>query len=94
MDYDGNVGTRTLITVEEFERLPDDDNRRELDEGELIVTPPPGWVHGIVQGAVAEALRQAARNTLSGMVVTECAFRGFGRRPGPERRFYTQGAAD
>ena len=70
-----SVGTRTLMTVAEFQKLPDDGNLHELDEGELIVMPPPGWMHGIVQGAVVEALRQAARQTRSGMVVTECGFR-------------------
>jgi Uma2 family endonuclease len=69
------VGARTLMTVAEFEKLSDDGNLHELDEGELIVMPPPGWMHGIVQGAVAEALRQAARKAGSGMVVTECGFR-------------------
>ncbi len=73
--YDVNVGTRTLITVEEFEKLPDDGNLHELDEGELIVMPPPRPRHGMVQAAVADALRQAARKAGSGMVLTECGFR-------------------
>jgi Uma2 family endonuclease len=73
--YDVNVSTRTLMTVEEFERLPDDDNQHELDEGELIVMPPPMPRHGRVQRAVAVALDQAARKAGSGMVVTECGFR-------------------
>jgi len=63
------------MTVEEFEKLPDDGNLHELDEGEPIVMPPPGWMHGIVQGAVGEALRKAARKAGSGVVVTECGFR-------------------
>jgi Uma2 family endonuclease len=70
-----SVGTRTLMTVAEFEKMPDDGNLHELDKGELIVMQPPGWMHGIVQGAVAEALRQAARKAGSGIVVTECGFR-------------------
>jgi Uma2 family endonuclease len=75
VQYDVTVGTRTLMTMAEFEKLPDDGNLHELDKGELIVTQPPGWMHGIVQGAVAEALRQAARKAGSGIVVTECGFR-------------------
>ena len=63
------------MTVEQFEKLPDDGNYHELDEGELIIMPPPGWMHGIVQGAVGEALRKAARQAGSGIVVTECGFR-------------------
>jgi Uma2 family endonuclease len=69
------VGTRTLITVAEFEKLPDDGNLHELDEGELIVMPPPGLRHGIVQAAVSEVLRQAARKARGGIVVTEAGFR-------------------
>ena len=48
-----SVTTRTPMTVAEFEKLPDDGNLHELDEGELIVMPPPGLRHGIVQAAVA-----------------------------------------
>ena len=63
------------MSVAEFEKLPDDGNLHELDEGELIVMPPPRWKHGMVQAAVAEALRQGARKSNGGMVVTECGFR-------------------
>jgi Uma2 family endonuclease len=70
-----DMGTRTLMTVAEFEKLPDDGNLHELDEGELIVMPPPGFRHGIVQLAVGEALRQAARKAGAGMVVSESGFR-------------------
>jgi Uma2 family endonuclease len=63
------------MTVAEFEKLPDDGNLHELDEGELIVMPPPGLRHGRVQRAVAVALDQAAKNAGSGMVFTECGFR-------------------
>jgi Uma2 family endonuclease len=63
------------MTVAEFEKLPDDGNLHELDEGELIVMPPPGLRHGMVQRAVAVALDQAARKAASGIVLTECGFR-------------------
>jgi Uma2 family endonuclease len=69
------VTTRTLMTVAEFEKLPDDGNLHELDEGELIVMPPPGLRHGMIQRAVAVALDQAARKAGSGIVLTECGFR-------------------
>ncbi len=75
MPYDVNVTTRTLMTVAEFEKLPDDGNRHELDEGELLVMPPPGLRHGRVQRAVAVALDRAARTAGSGMALTECGFR-------------------
>lgn len=69
------MGARTLITVAEFEKLPDDGNLHELDEGELIVMPPPQPRHGMIQAATAEALRQAARAAGNGIVLTECGFR-------------------
>ena len=63
------------MTVAGFESLPDHGNLRELDEGELIVMSPPETRHGIVQSAVAEVLRQAARKAVGGIVVRECGFR-------------------
>ena len=63
------------MTVEEFEKLPDDCNLHELDEGELIVMPPPRPRHGMVQRAVAVALDRAVRKAGAGMVLTECGFR-------------------
>ncbi len=75
MNYHVVVTTRALMTVAEFEKLPDDGNRHELDEGELIVMPPPETRHGIVQLAVGEALRQAVRKAGGGIVASECGFR-------------------
>jgi Uma2 family endonuclease len=62
------------MTVAEFEKLPDDGNLHELDEGELIM-PPRRPRHGIAQMAVGEALRQAAGRAGAGMVLSECGFR-------------------
>ncbi len=41
-------------TVEELQLLPDDGNRYELVDGQLLVTPAPGWVH---QRAARELVR-------------------------------------
>lgn len=35
-----------LWTVEEVQALPDDGNRYEVVDGELLVTPAPSWRHG------------------------------------------------
>jgi Uma2 family endonuclease len=75
LTYHVNVGTRTLITVAEFEKLPDDGNLHELDEGELIVMPPPRPRHGKIQAAVSHALSKAAEKTGAGVVLIECGFR-------------------
>lgn len=36
----------TLLTIEEFERLPDDDTRCELVRGRVVREPPAGFEHG------------------------------------------------
>lgn len=35
------MGVKTLMTRTEFERLPDDGQRYELDHGELVSMPRP-----------------------------------------------------
>src|SRR5436309_3246099 len=41
------MSTRTLLTADELEQMPDDDSvQLELDEGELITMPPAGMEHG------------------------------------------------
>jgi hypothetical protein len=66
MTYDVN------LTAADFEKLSDDDNLHELDEGELVVMPPPGFRHGIAQAAVLEALSGAVE---SGIALGRCGFR-------------------
>ena len=63
------------MTVAEFERLPDDGNHHELDEGDLIVMPPTGLRHGRVMRLVARALDRYAMQTGSGEVLLDCGFR-------------------
>ena len=72
MTYHVGVTTRTPMTVAEFEKLPDDGNLHELDEGELIVMPPRGSRHGIAQASVLSALFRAAD---SGIALGRCGFR-------------------
>lgn len=36
------------ITLEELARMPDDGQRHEIDEGELIVITRPNLRHGII----------------------------------------------
>ncbi|MBV8845132.1 MAG: Uma2 family endonuclease [Bryobacterales bacterium] len=43
--------TKTLLTADELEQMPDDDSVQiELDEGELIRMPPAGEDHGYIEG--------------------------------------------
>ena len=42
-----------MLTIDELERLPnDEDMRLELDEGELIKMPPAGLEHGGIEGRI------------------------------------------
>jgi Uma2 family endonuclease len=56
------MGTNTFLTVEQFERLPDDGMRHELDEGRLISTPPAFGEHGQIQSAVGSILTSFVRS--------------------------------
>src|SRR5260370_37743736 len=39
------MGAKTLLSLEEFMALPDDGNKYELNQGELVVMPPPALEH-------------------------------------------------
>jgi Uma2 family endonuclease len=62
------------IALKEFEKLPEDENLHELDEGELIVMPPRMARHGLVQAAAMATLAAGAKDG-SGVVVGRCGFR-------------------
>ena len=68
-----SVATKKLLTAEEFAKLPNpiDGSKQELVRGEVITMPPPGFVHGIVQGNVYFALQTHARQSQSGRVTVE-----------------------
>src|SRR6266403_987143 len=69
------MATKTLLTLEQFERLPDDGMRHELDEGELVSTPPPMFLHGKIQSRTAQRLANFVEPRSLGMVVTESGYR-------------------
>src|SRR5579859_4779549 len=69
------MATKTLLTVEQFEQLPDDGTRHELDEGELIVVPSPCGQHGQIQLATGSILLNFIRPRSLGLVFTETGFR-------------------
>src|ERR1041384_6253429 len=62
--------TKTLLTADELERMPDDDSvHTELDEGELITMPAAGWDHGDVGLNIGASLRNYVKKHKLGRVV-------------------------
>jgi Uma2 family endonuclease len=49
------------ITADELLAMPDDGLRRELLDGEVVVTPPPGEEHGAVAAEILLSLGQHVR---------------------------------
>ena len=68
-----STATKKLLTAEEFSRLrnPIDGSKQELVRGEVITMPPPGFVHGKVQGCVYFVLETYNRATKFGQVTVE-----------------------
>jgi Uma2 family endonuclease len=62
-----------LLTADEFAAMPNptDGSQQELVRGEVVTVPPPGFVHGVVQGNVAFLLKQYANRSKSGRVTVE-----------------------
>ncbi len=50
------MATRTLLTLEQFAQLPDEDQLHELDEGELITMAPAGGMHGRIENRISFVL--------------------------------------
>src|ERR1700733_9020535 len=63
------MSTKTLLTADELEQMPDDDSvRTELDEGELITMPPAGLDHGYCVTEFASILYDHAKHNRVGRV--------------------------
>jgi Uma2 family endonuclease len=72
---------RTHLSYEEFLQLPDDGQRYELDEGELLVVPSPAPRHNLIRHRIADALLKFVKAKGLGIVIEEMDFR---LGPGPE----------
>lgn len=66
---EGSVET-ALLSIEEFERLPEDGWRRELVRGRVVKEPPTGFEHGGIAGRVAGLLHSFVSEHGLGEVVT------------------------
>ena len=70
------MSTKTLLTADELEQMPDDDSvRTELDEGELITMPPAGLDHGYYETRIVSILEHHVRQHRLGRVY--CGDSGF-----------------
>ena len=71
-----------LLTLEEFERLPDDGWRLELVRGQLVREPLAGFEHGEISIRIASFLFEFAREHGLGSVVgPDCGFVLFDEPP-------------
>ena len=69
------MAAKTLLTCEQFEQLPDDGMRHELDEGELVSLPPTFLIHWKIQALAASILQNFILPRSLGLVVTDSGFR-------------------
>jgi len=71
------MSSKTLLTADELEQMPDDDSvRLELDEGELITMPPVGLEHADYESNIDTLLKTHVRKHRLGKVYTgEAGFR-------------------
>lgn len=64
-----------LVTLEEFQRMPEEDAYRvELVRGRIVREPLPGAAHGWLTGRLVERIGSYAREHGLGIVVTETGF--------------------
>jgi Uma2 family endonuclease len=68
------MGTKTLLTLEQFLRLPDDGMHHELNRGELITMPPPSLRHARIANRIAQALAEHIKGKRTGEVLVEAGF--------------------
>jgi Uma2 family endonuclease len=65
------MSTKTLLTADELEQMPDDDSvQTELDEGELITMPPAGESHGRYESEIIYILRHYVKAHRLGRIYT------------------------
>ncbi|HEV2350230.1 MAG TPA: Uma2 family endonuclease [Terriglobia bacterium] len=66
------MATKTLLTVEQFDRLPEKEGARyELNEGELVTMTEPMPRHNFIRDNIADALKEFVKARKLGKVVVE-----------------------
>jgi len=71
------MSTRTLMTIEQFDALPEKEGvKYELNEGELVaVSPSPRLIHNRVRDEIGFRLREFVRSRQFGEVTLETDFK-------------------
>lgn len=70
------MGTATKITFDDYLNLPPREGATyELDEGELLMEPPPALRHNLIRQRIASQLAHFVRSHHLGIVVEEMDFR-------------------
>ena len=70
----GVVATKTLMSIEEYERLPDEGVQHELDEGELVTMPPPKYRHSRIARNIGRPLENFVEPQGLGEIHFEAGF--------------------
>ena len=68
------MGTKTLLTLEQFLRLPEDGMQHELNRGELVSMPPPSLQHARIANRIAQALADYVKGKRMGEVLVEAGY--------------------
>jgi Uma2 family endonuclease len=68
------MGAKTLLSLEEFMALPDDGQRHELNQGELVVMPPPGSEHNIIIDNIKMIFSDYLRGKRLGRALVEAGY--------------------
>jgi Uma2 family endonuclease len=68
------MGTKTLLTLEEFLALPEDGYKHELNQGELVRLPLPRAIHSLVIQRINRSLSAYVYAQGAGEVLSEAAY--------------------
>jgi len=72
--YNTSMATGTLVSLKEFVHLPDEPGKQELSNGELVIVPPPKFIHQKLSRRLYNALHACLAATGAGEVWYETGF--------------------
>jgi Uma2 family endonuclease len=83
------MATSTLLTIDDFERLPAEmAENHELVNGELIYVPGNNPEHNLLRDGSARLMHAVVRRQRLGMVLTEQEYDFLGNAHGPDITFF------